>query len=302
MARRSVDRPSMGVAVDEVPKPAGRSRRVVSTLLGALGPALIAGLCLVESSVESKQLTHSHRVATVTRALQQQAAARGEDLRGLEMLLRPRNELDWRMFDDLARFGVLERDDVAACAWIPRVPARHRAQYETFVEVSAYRSFRISERDEDGRLRDAGAREEHFPLHFVSPAESSGLPLGMDAAADPELEAAMERARDSDSVGVLLTSAWGRESGEAAMLVLLPVYRPYAPLDSVQGRRVALEGFLMASLLLDPEVGAAVRESDLGELQAGLTSPGRRPQRPFSPLDTSGPWLTTTSGQSTMTK
>src|SRR5205814_8355127 len=180
--------------------------------------------------VESRQLVHSHRVAAVTQALRQQAAARGEDLRALEMLLRPRNELDWRMFDDLARFGVLERDDVAACAWIPRVPARHRAQYETFVEVSAYRSFRISERDGDGRVRDAAVRDEHFPLHFVSPAESTGLTLGLDAAADPELEAAMDRARDSNSVSALLTSAWGRGSGEAAMVVLLPVYRPYAPL------------------------------------------------------------------------
>jgi CHASE1-domain containing sensor protein len=301
MARRSVDRLCMGVAVDEGPAPRRMSRRVTTILLGALAPALIAGVCLVESSVESRQIMHSHRVATVTRVLQQQAAARGDDLRALEMLLRPRNELDWRMFDDLARFGVLERDDVAACAWIPRVPARHRAQYETFVEVSAYRSFRISERDEYGRLRDAGVRDEHYPLHFVSPAESSGLPLGIDTAADPEVEAAMERARDGNTVSALLTNAWGRESGEAAMLVLLPVYRPYAPLDSVQGRRVALEGFLMASLLLAPEVGAAVKETDLGEVQANLTSAGRRP-RPFSPLDTGGPWLTTTSGQSTTMK
>src|SRR5205814_9474424 len=122
-ARRSVDRLSMGVAVDEGPARSGLPRRVGTILLGALAPALIAGLCLVESSVESRQLVHSHRVAAVTQALRQQAAARGEDLRALEMLLRPRNELDWRMVDDLARFGVPERDDVAACAWVPRVPA-----------------------------------------------------------------------------------------------------------------------------------------------------------------------------------
>ena len=292
--QRSVDRETMGVAVDGGPPGPALWRRAGGLLLGALPPALIVALCLVESHVESRQLRHSNRVATVTQALRQQAMARGEDLRALELLLRPHNELDWRMFDDLARFGVLERDDVAACAWVPRVPARHRAQYETFVEISAYRSFRISERDIDGRLRDAGPREEHFPLHFVSPAESGGLPLGLDAAADPELEAAMDRARDGNSVSVLLTNAWGRESGEPALLVLLPVYRPYAPLDSLQGRRVALEGFLMASLLLAPEVGAAMKDSDLGELQANLTSPGRRP-RPFSPLDTSGPWLTSTS-------
>jgi hypothetical protein len=112
------------------------------------------------------------RLVGIGTALQQQTAARGEDLRALEVLLRPRNELDWRMFEDLSRFGLLERDDVSACAWAPRVPLRHRAQYETFVEVSAYRSFRITEWDANGRQRDATPREEHFPLHFVSPAES----------------------------------------------------------------------------------------------------------------------------------
>jgi CHASE1-domain containing sensor protein len=296
-ARRSVDRLSMGVVADQRPERPGLHRRVMSFALLALAPAVIACLCLVESRVESRQLVRAHRIAEVTRALQQQAAARGEDLRALEMLLRPRNELDWRMFDGLARFGLLERDDVAACAWAPRVPSRHRAQYETFVEVSAYRSFRISEWDGNGRLRDAGPRDELFPLHFVSPSESGALSLGIDIASDPEVEAAMERARDEDAVAALLTSAWGREGGEAAMLVVIPVYRSRARLDSVQARRVALEGFLMASLFLSPEVGAAVAQSDLGELQAGLVSPIRG-SRPFSALDATGQWLS----QSTTTK
>jgi len=271
----------------------------ITILFAAATPVLIAGMCWMETRVESRQQVHTHKVATATRALQQQAAARGEDLRALEMLLRPRAELDWRMFDDLAHFGLLERDDVAACAWVPRVPARHRVQYETFVEVSAYRSFRITEWDGSGRLREAAPRDEHFPLHFIAPTESSGLPLGLDAASDPEVEAAMERARDENTAQAILTNAWGREAGEAAMLVLLPVYRPRAPIESVQGRRVALEGFLMASLFLAPEVGAAVKETDLGELQANLTNPGR-PPRPFSPLDTTGPWLS--SRQSTTMK
>jgi CHASE1-domain containing sensor protein len=275
----------------------------MSFVLAAAAPALIACVCLVESSVESRQLVQSHRLALVTKALQQQAADRGEDLRALELLLRPRNELDWRMFDGLARFGMLDRDDVGACAWAPRVPARHRIQYESFVEVSAYRSFRISEWDQNGQLRDAGAREEHFPLHFVSPAESSGLPLGIDVASDPAVEAAMDRARDENRVGALLTRTWGRVAGEEAVLVLLPVYRSRAPLDTVEARRVALEGFLLASVILSPEVEAAVADTDLGELQANLASPIRR-RRPFSPLDTSGQWLSSASvdRQSTMTK
>src|SRR5512133_1315376 len=96
--RRSVERLAMGVAADEGP-PRSPLRRAMSFVLAAAAPALIACVCLVESSVESRQLVQTHRVAMVTRALRQQAADRGEDLRALEMLLRPRNELDWRMFD-----------------------------------------------------------------------------------------------------------------------------------------------------------------------------------------------------------
>jgi CHASE1-domain containing sensor protein len=264
-------------------------------VLPAAAPALIAGLCLLESSVESRRLVAVHRMAMVTKALRQQAADRGEDLRSLELLLRPRGELDWQMFDGLARFGLLDRDDVGACAWAPRVPARHRAEYESFVEVSAFRSFRISERDGKGHVRDAAPRDEHFPLHFVSPTESSVLPLGVDLASDPAVETAMDRARDENRLGALLTNGWGRDAGESAVLVLMPVYRARALLDTVEARRVALEGFLVASVILSPEVAAAVAESDLGELQASLLNP-LRPQRPFSPLDTSGQWLSSASG------
>jgi CHASE1-domain containing sensor protein len=290
--RRSVDRLAMGVAVDEgSARRRSPARRAAGFLLAAAAPALIAWLCLVESGVESRHLVQAHRLATLTKVLRQEAADRGEDLRALELLLRPRNELDWRMFDGLARFGLLDRDDVGACAWAPRVPSRHRAQYESFVEMSAFRSFRISEWDGGGRLRDAAPRDEHYPVHFVAPVESSALPLGLDVASDAEVEVAMERARDGNRVEALLTNNWGREAGEPAVLVLLPVYRSRAPLDSVQARRVALEGFLLASVLLSPEVATAVAESDLGELQAGLTSAPIHRSRPFSPLDTTGHWL-----------
>src|SRR5438045_2927540 len=114
-ARRSVDRLTMGVVADEGPDAPGLRRRLATVLLAAATPVMVAGICWMETKVESRQQVHTHKVATVTRALQQQAAARGEDLRALEMLLRPRNELDWRMFDDLAHFGLLERDDVGAC-------------------------------------------------------------------------------------------------------------------------------------------------------------------------------------------
>jgi hypothetical protein len=282
-------------------------RRAAGIILPAAAPALIAGLCLLESGIEARQMGEAHRLTMVSKALRQQAADRGEDLRTLELLVRPRGELDWQMFDGLARFGMLDRDDVGACAWAPRVPARHRAEYESFVEVSAFRSFRISDRDPNGHVRDAVPREEHFPLHFVSPTEANAFPLGVDLASDPAVEAAMERARDENRVGALLTSAWGREVGEEAVLVLLPVYRARAPLDSVPARRAALEGFLVASVLLSPEVEAAVADTDVGELQASLSGP-LRPPRPFSPLDTTGQWLSAASwgppvrGQSTMTK
>jgi CHASE1-domain containing sensor protein len=185
------------------------------------------------------------------------------------------------------------------------VSARHRAEYESFVEVSAYRSFRISERDGNGRLRDAGARDEHYPLHFVSPTESSSFPLGIDLASDPEVEAALARARDENRLGALLTSGWGRQAGEASVLVMMPVYRPRALLDSVEARRGALEGFLVATVILSPEIASAVAESDVGELQASLLNPLRL-HRPFSPLDTSGQWLSSVAwgpaDQSAMTK
>ena len=107
-------------------------------------------------------------------------------------------------------------------------------------------------------VRPDGERSEYFPMTFIEPFdEVNGNLLGYDAYSNPEYRAAMDRARDTGQavatgkVYVLTEAPEGSRADLAlkpGLVVYLPVYRKSRPIDTVDQRQRALEGFVVASL------------------------------------------------------
>jgi signal transduction histidine kinase len=107
-------------------------------------------------------------------------------------------------------------------------------------------------------IRPDGERSEYFPMTFIEPFdEVNGNLLGYDAYSNPEYRAAMDRARDTGQAVAtgkvyVLTEAPEGSRGDLALkpglVVYLPVYRKSRPIDTVDQRQRALEGFVVASL------------------------------------------------------
>jgi signal transduction histidine kinase len=107
-------------------------------------------------------------------------------------------------------------------------------------------------------IRPDGERSEYFPMTFIEPFdEVNGNLLGYDAYSNPEYRAAMDRARDTGQavatgkVYVLTEAPEGSRADLAlkpGLVVYLPVYRKSRPIDTVDQRQRALEGFVVASL------------------------------------------------------
>ena len=107
-------------------------------------------------------------------------------------------------------------------------------------------------------IRPDGERSEYFPMTFIEPFdEVNGNLLGYDAYSNPEYRAAMDRARDTGQavatgkVYVLTEAPEGSRADLAlkpGLVVYLPVYRKSRPVDTVEQRQRALEGFVVASL------------------------------------------------------
>jgi signal transduction histidine kinase len=107
-------------------------------------------------------------------------------------------------------------------------------------------------------IRPGGERSEYFPMTFIEPFdEVNGNLLGYDAYSNPDYRTAMDQARDTGQavatgkVYVLTEAPEGSRADLAlkpGLVVYLPVYRKSRPVDTVEQRQRALEGFVVASL------------------------------------------------------
>jgi len=101
------------------------------------------------------------------------------------------------------------------------------------------------------RISPAGRRKEYVPTVFLEP-RTNGRVLGYDIATHPLLRPIMDAAADTGELKVSanLTGPHPFPLAEesAIAVVLQPAYRSRAPLDTVEERRCALVGWVLAPL------------------------------------------------------
>lgn len=102
--------------------------------------------------------------------------------------------------------------------WVPRVDSAERESFITTARRS-FPPYRMTERDAEGNLVDAGVRDEHFPVLYVQPYQQHKDRLGYDLASEPAALRMLAIARDTGAMHVSSpvrlertdegTSGWG---------------------------------------------------------------------------------------------
>ncbi|MGD2055472.1 MAG: CHASE domain-containing protein [Gammaproteobacteria bacterium] len=157
-------------------------------------------------------------------------------------------------------------DSIVALEWIPRVTNAGRSAFVADARRSFPR-FRITERNPDGELIDAGQRTVYYPVLFVQPYQHHREALGLDLASDPAILDALRRTRDA---GQMLVSSRTRieqdGSEDYGFVARLPVYKhgkpeegalvedEDAPPETLEQRRQLLRGFVSGTF----RIGAIV--------------------------------------------
>jgi PAS domain S-box-containing protein len=172
---------------------------------------------------------------------------------------------------------VLSRcEEIRALRWAPRVAATEetdlpmeRAAHEESVrrQGNRYREYRITERSQDGFVR-ASEREEYFPVCFVEPYEANRATAGLDLGSQAVYREAFEWIINSgERAAVSGGIARGEEEGaQTAVLVVGPVYRKEASLDTPDQRRGNLTGFVVNEVDVDVAVEGALGNSGLANI------------------------------------
>ena len=110
---------------------------------------------------------------------------------------------------------------------------------------------------------------ERAVIEYIEPLERNRQALGLDVASEPTRRAAAQAAMRSGAATltapITLVQASGKPS--QAFLLMLPIYRPGAPLADAAQREAAAIGWSYAPLVIDD----ALRDTDLFDSEMSLT-------------------------------
>jgi len=131
-----------------------------------------------------------------------------------------------------------------ALEWVPRVDAAERTNYEIEGRKRWGPRFEITENAGQGLMRRAAERTQYFPVTLVEPRQNNTVIAGFDLASDESRRKAMETACDTGWISATpQVPLFQENNSDVGFLLLQPVYRKGMPVDTVEDRRKALQGF-----------------------------------------------------------
>ena len=192
-----------------------------------------------------------------------------------EVILQRMNDYEQALRGGVALFHASERvtrqewhDYVAALDLESTLPGIQGTGFTVMVpraEKAAHEQEVRRQGFSDYAIRPAGDRDPYSSIVYLEPFSDRNLrAFGYDMYSEPVRRQAMDRARDtgqsalSGKVRLVQETETGVQSG---FLIYLPVYRRDAPLETIEQRRAALQGFvyspfragdLMTAIFRDP--------------------------------------------------
>lgn len=234
-----------------------RSMLIVLAVAGMLF-TLSVSAWLFRLDYRAAQQHFHQQVDGQARFLRSELRQNMEALYTLRDVIRYADSLPEIVFEDVAGAALQRNQLVQTLQWVPRVTAEKRSVFETTLGSGQ----RISYMDEAGQRLPSPPRPEYLPVKYIVPQSDHEMLRGIDMASRPRRLAAMEAARDQ---GGLVMSAplqmlHPDRFGKAGVIIALPVYtgRP----DSVEQRRQALRGFVVAVIGIDSFVARIFPDMD----------------------------------------
>ena len=253
-------------------RPAWLRRRLSVTLPMVATFALAVFLFLYASRREEEALraAFQERSQALLSAIQSSCEDHLDALHSMSLVLGMLPRIGPREFHTIVSGELAHRPSIQALSWNPRISRAQRADLEGGRGGPA--GFQVTERDTQGRLIPAAAREEHVPVLYIEPLAGNQRALGFDVSSEPIRREALQRARDTGEVSASsrIRLVVQEEEEQFAVLLFSPVYRSGIVPDTQERRRSELLGYATAALRIGDLVRTAVQELRLDGLTFAL--------------------------------
>jgi PAS domain S-box-containing protein len=224
---------------------------------------------------EEERLEHAFQ----TYAERLQAPMQARLNRHVEMLLSLNRfydgstTVDANEFRRFTRTAFDNRPERKALAWIPRVPSDEAERHIAEAESSYHLPAGYQLRDLQGRPLPNSSAEtrDHFPVQFIQPFDFRRALWGADLVLDPDCEAAMQRACETESIIATPHLELGSDGDVPfGAYAFLPRYRDDKPHTTTAERKENLEGYLLIVVDLATLMRRSLEEVKLGDLESRL--------------------------------
>ncbi|MCK5189986.1 MAG: MASE1 domain-containing protein, partial [Methylococcales bacterium] len=141
-----------------------------SRLVSVVIPLIILFVLMVwvfnlSKTREEERLTHTFKqqANTLYEATVNKIDLLVYEIRELKNYIHATGELDKRKFADFSRHTLIDKPEVIALAWVPRITHEGRLSFETLMNLS------IANQTPDRTSVNAKINEDYFPIQFITP-------------------------------------------------------------------------------------------------------------------------------------
>ena len=118
-----------------------------------------------------------------------------------------------------------ENPGIQALSYSPIIDSEERLSFENTIRNQGYMSFRITERQSDGSMIEAGYRNQYVPVTIIYPWQGNEIAHGFDLMSEQSRRNALEKARDTGSVVATERIVLVQETeGENAFILFYPIF------------------------------------------------------------------------------
>ena len=240
----------------------GRATKIIAVTAITFG--LVVGLVAYASHLERKDFNTQlvERGESLNASLEKMITTRLNAVRAAEAFLGHSEKVTAKEFAFFASSMRTNIQGVLALEWIPIVPDRQRANFESWARQNGLANFKITESGPDG-LQPAQPRDEYFPVTFAEPLGPNSKAIGFDLGSNEQRRSAIIRARTSEAMAV--TERIALVQGGNAVLALAPVKKQPADNGSSD-----IQGFALGVIPLQDVTNIAFLGTDLTNLHYWL--------------------------------
>ncbi len=192
--------------------------------------------------------------------------AHREALLSLRRFIEVSPELNASRFEDFTLSTLHDNPDISALGFNLQVSDAERAAFEADMAGRlGMPGFRISERDDEGRLKPAARRNSYLVVTYIAPRQANLPAIGFDIRSEAVRREAVDRGLELEGGFAVTSPIWLVQEKKVAVLALAPTHWP--------GDHQTTQGFAVAIIKVGQLLELATRKELPPGLDVELTDP-----------------------------